>query len=94
MVNWQKENKRFLFNRDYEKVVMFAELSAKKSSQAADNSVNSSANLKKNIKQKIDTLDIIIADINKFFNDYPLTAETRTRISKGKDVTRRSPCSL
>jgi len=84
MINWQKQNTRFLFKRDYEKVVMFAELSAKKSSQAEDNSINSSANLKKNIKQKIDTLDVIIADLNKFFNDYPLTTETRTRISRGK----------
>ena len=63
---------------------MFAELSAKKSIQAADNSVSSSTNLKKNIEQKIDTLDNLVADINKFFNDYPLSAETRTRISKGK----------
>ncbi len=84
MVNWQKENKRFFLVRDYEKVEMFAELSAKKSDQAADNSINSSANLKKSIVQKIDTLDIIVANIVKFFNDYPLSAETRTRISRGK----------
>jgi hypothetical protein len=84
MVNWHRQNKRFLFKRDYEKVVMFAELSVIKSSQAEDNSVNSSSSLKKNIKQKIDTLDTIIADINKFFNDYPLATETRTRISRGK----------
>jgi len=84
MVNWQKENKRFIFVRDYGKVVMFAELSAKKSDLAADNSANNSANLEKNIKQTIDTLDIIIADLNKFFNNYPLSAETRIRISRGK----------
>jgi hypothetical protein len=84
MVNWQKQNKRFIFVRDYEKVVKFAELSAKKSAQAADNSVISTTNLKKTISQKIDTLDNIVADIYKFFNDYPLSSETRTRISKGK----------
>ena len=84
MVHWQDENKRFLFVRDYGKVVMFAELSAKKSNQAADNSVNSSANLKKSIIQKIDSLDNTVADITKYFNDYPLSSETRTRISKGK----------
>ena len=84
MVNWQKENRRFLFVRDYEKVVMFAGISAKKSDQASDNSISSAANLKKSIIQKIDTLDIIIANINMLFNDYPLTAETHTRISRGK----------
>ena len=66
------------------KVVTFAELSAKKSAQAADNSVISTTNLKISIRQKIDTLDNIVADINKYFKDYPLSAETRTRISKGK----------
>ena len=34
MVNWQKENKRFIYFRDYERLIMFAELSAKKASQA------------------------------------------------------------
>jgi hypothetical protein len=84
MLNWRKENKRFIFARDYDKVLKFAELSAKKSSQAADNSVNSSANLKTTITQTIDTLDNVIADLTRFFNNYPLSAETRTRISKGK----------
>jgi hypothetical protein len=84
MLNWRKENKRFIFARDYDKVLKFAELSAKKSSQAADNSVNNSANLKTTITQTIDTLDNVIADLTRFFNNYPLSAETRTRISKGK----------
>ena len=84
MVNWKRENNRFIFVRDYDKVVTFAKLSAKKSSQAADNSVSNAANLKKNIAQTIDTLDNIVAEINKYFNDYPLSAETRTRISRGK----------
>jgi hypothetical protein len=84
MVNWQKENKRFLFTRDYEKVAMFAELSAKKSTQAEDNSISSTTNLKKSIIKKIDALDSIVENINKLFNNYPLTIEIRTRISKGK----------
>jgi L,D-peptidoglycan transpeptidase YkuD (ErfK/YbiS/YcfS/YnhG family) len=84
MANWQKENRRFLFIRDYEKVTMFAELSAKKSAQAEDNSISSTTNLRKSIIQKIDALDSVVSDINKFFNDYPLSTETRIRISKGK----------
>jgi hypothetical protein len=84
MTNWQKENQRFLFHRNYDKVVMFAELSARKSVLAADNSISNASNLKTSIIQKIDTLDVIVGNINKFFNDYPLSAETRIRISKGK----------
>jgi hypothetical protein len=84
MVNWQNENKRFLFVRDYGKVVMFADLSAKKSVQAADNSISNTTNLKKSIIQKIDSLDNLVANITRYFNDYPLSGETRTRISKGK----------
>jgi hypothetical protein len=84
MVNWQKQNERFIFVRNYEKVAIFAEKSAKKSDLAAENSISSTTNLKKSIKQKIDTLDSVVTDIIKYFNDYPLSAKTRTRISKGK----------
>jgi hypothetical protein len=84
MVNWQKENRRFLYIRKYEKVVMFSELSIKKSIQATENSINNTLNLKKNLIQKIDSLGNLISEINKFFYSYPLTAETRNRISKGK----------
>jgi hypothetical protein len=84
MVNWQRENNRFLYSRDYKKVVRFAELSANKANQAAASSENNSANLKKILVQKIDTLDDLITEINKFFRNYPLTSETHHRISKGK----------
>ncbi|MCX6327494.1 MAG: L,D-transpeptidase family protein [Bacteroidia bacterium] len=84
MVNWQKENERFLYFRDYDKVAMFAELSAKKASQAGANSISSTSNLKINLKQKIDFLNDLISDINELFTTYPLSSEIRNRISKGK----------
>jgi hypothetical protein len=84
MVNWQKENKRFIYFRDYDKVAMFAELSAKKASQAAENSISSTSNLKIKLKQKIDTLNDLVSEINELFKAYPLTSEMRNRISKGK----------
>jgi hypothetical protein len=84
MVHWKKENKKFIYFRDYDKVLTFAELSAKKSVKAADNSVSSSTNLKKSIGQKLDTLDNLARDITRYFNDYPLTSETHKRISRGK----------
>jgi hypothetical protein len=84
MVNWQKENKRFIFIRHYERVKMFAELSAKKASQASENSVSSSSTLKIKLKQKIETLNDLVAQIDELFTTYPLTSEVRNRISKGK----------
>jgi hypothetical protein len=84
MVNWQKENKRFIFFRHYERVKMFAELSAKKASQASENSVSSSSNLKTKLKQKIEALNDLVDQIDELFTTYPLTSEVRNRISKGK----------
>jgi hypothetical protein len=84
MVNWQKENKRFIFFRHYERVKMFAELSAKKANQASENSVSSSTNLKIKLKQKIESLNDLVTQIDELFTTYPLTSEVRNRISKGK----------
>jgi L,D-peptidoglycan transpeptidase YkuD (ErfK/YbiS/YcfS/YnhG family) len=88
MVNWQKQNQRFIYFRDYEKVAMFAELSAKTASQAAENSVSSTSNLKVKLKEKIDSLNDLISEINTLFTTYPLSAEIRNRISKGKMLIR------
>ena len=84
MMNWEKENKRFLYFRDYGKVVMFAELSAKKATEAGENSISSTSNLKIKLKEKIEHLNDLIGHINELFTTYPLTSEIRNRISKGK----------
>jgi hypothetical protein len=84
MVNWQKENKRFIFFRHYERVKMFAELSSKKASQASENSVSSSSSLKIKLKEKIASLNNLVTQIDELFTTYPLTSEVRNRISKGK----------
>jgi hypothetical protein len=84
MLIWQKENERFIYFRDFNKVAEFAELSAKSANQAADNSISSTSNLKIKLKQKIDSLNELISKINELFTTYPLTGETRNRIAKGK----------
>lgn len=84
MANWQKENKRFIYLRDYDEVTKFAELSIKKANEASDNSVSSSSNLKTKLKQKISALNDLVSEINDLFTTYPLTSEVRNRISKGK----------
>jgi hypothetical protein len=84
MVNWKKENKKFIYLRNYDKVEMYADLSAKKATQSGENSVVSTSNLKIKLKQKIDSLNDLVSEINELFTTYPLSSEVRNRISKGK----------
>jgi hypothetical protein len=81
--NWKKENKRFLYFRDYSKVAKFAKLAVKTANQAADSSRITSANLKASLNQKINALNDVVRNIDDMFTSYPLSAETRNRISKG-----------
>jgi L,D-peptidoglycan transpeptidase YkuD (ErfK/YbiS/YcfS/YnhG family) len=84
MINWQEENKRFIYFRNYEKVAGFAELSARKAEQAAKISKNNVSDLNIYLKQKIDKLNDIIYQIDKRFASYPLSEEVWKRISRGK----------
>jgi len=84
MVNWRRENKRFIYFRNYSKVESFAELSVKKANQASENSINSSTNLKIKLKEKIESLNDLVRQIDDLFTTYPLSSEVRSRISKGK----------
>jgi hypothetical protein len=84
IVNWQRQNKRFLYFRDYERVGTFARLSIQKSEQAGSTSLSSTTNLKTKLIQKIDSLKQLVSEINKLFTTYPLTSEIRNRISNGK----------
>jgi hypothetical protein len=88
MLNWQKENKRFIYFRHYNKVISFADQSAKKASQAIDNSISTSANLKVNLKQKLESLNNLVIQIDQLFTTYPLNSEIRNRISRGKIMLR------
>jgi hypothetical protein len=84
LVNWKRQNKKFIYFRDYDRVLMFAELSARKAEQASDNSISSTSNLKTKVRQKINSMKDLVLDINALFTTYPLSSEVRNRISKGK----------
>lgn len=90
MANWNKENKRFIYFRNYGKVATFAELSAKKAEQATKVSRNNATDLNIKLKQKLDTLNNIANQINKLFASYPLSPEVWNRISKGKMLLKES----
>jgi murein L,D-transpeptidase YafK len=80
---WRRENKRFLFFRNYEKVETYAKLSAKTASQANENSETNSNTLKIRLKDKIDSINKTAYSINTLFGRYPMPSEIRNRISKG-----------
>jgi hypothetical protein len=81
--SWQKENKRFLYLRDYSRVAKLAKLAVKTANQAADSSQITSSNLKTRLNQKINALNNLVGNIDDMFTSYPLSTETRNRISKG-----------
>jgi hypothetical protein len=81
---WRRENERFLFFRNYDKVGMYAELSAKKASQATESSQTNSNALKIKLQNKIDSINKTASDIDKLFDRYPMSTEIRNRISNGK----------
>lgn len=84
MVVWKRENGRFIFFRDYEAVRDYADQTAEKAIVATESSINNTSILKEKAARKIDTLNILVAELNKFFNTYPLESEIRHRISRGK----------
>jgi hypothetical protein len=84
LVNWKRQNKRFIYFRDYSRVLMFAELSARKAEQASDNSISSTSSLRTKVRQRINSMKDLVLDINALFTTYPLSSEVRNRISKGK----------
>ena len=84
MVNWQKQNRKFFYFRDYDRVLSFARLSQKKALEAQQSSIASTSNLKTKVNDKLSALKGLEKDLNKMFDNYPLTEETRNRISKGK----------
>jgi len=57
MANWQRENDKFILFRDYDKVAMFAEMSARKAREATDVSRSISASLCVKLREKIDSLN-------------------------------------
>ena len=88
MSDWRRENKRFIFFRNYDKVETYAKISAKKANLATESSQTNSNTLKIKLKSKIDTLNKTSSDLDKLFGRYPMQSEIRDRISKGNLLLR------
>jgi hypothetical protein len=84
MTCWKKENKRFIYSRDYNIVAEYAEQSAAKAVISSEKSKTKSDSLKTEADQKIKSLNSLVANLTERFYDYPLTTEVRNNISRGK----------
>jgi hypothetical protein len=84
MIYWGRENKKFIFFRDFNKVLKYAKLSAKKANQASESSQTNSTSLRVRLKDKIEDLNKTALSIERLFGRYPMTADVRNRISNGK----------
>ncbi len=82
-IKWQRQNRRFIYFRNYDEVAEYAGLSEKKAMEATANSSSTSAGMKIRIRQKIRYLNTLSAEIDTLFTTYPLDTEIRNRISKG-----------
>ncbi|MGQ9620470.1 MAG: L,D-transpeptidase family protein [Bacteroidales bacterium] len=84
MAIWKRENSRFIFFRNYEKVSEYARLANKKAREAASSSVQNSNGLQLRIGEKLKSIEEISANIDMLFGRYPLEEEDRSRLSRGK----------
>ncbi len=84
MSSWQKENEKFIYFRNFDEVLSFADQSIKKANEASATAISNSSNLKTRISQKLKDLNSLLEENQALFSTYPLSSEVRHRISKGK----------
>jgi hypothetical protein len=94
MITWRRENERFIYSRNYDDVAEFAQLAKRAAQLAAENSSRVKSNLKEKLAQQISTINDLIIKINRQFHSYPLTAEIRNNISKGKMLLKDAETAL
>ena len=88
MMVWRSENERFIYSRNYNRVAEFAELATGTAHRASENSIILKTNLRERLVQQLAMLNDLIRKINNQYHSYPLSPETRNRISKGKMLLR------
>lgn len=84
MVNWSRENARFILFRDYSKVIDFAKKSKKIAEEAKEEAIKKSANLSKDVEAAFVSLEKKIELYNKLFKDLPLPKSVFDAHNKSK----------
>ena len=84
MVNWSRENNRFILFRDYTRVINFAKKSKKKADDSKEESIKKADNLSKNVEAAFVSLGKKIELYNKLFKDLPLSKSIFDAHNKSK----------
>ena len=84
MVNWSRQNSRFILFRNYDRIIYFAKNSKKKAEEAREESIKKSANLSKDVQTAFVSLAKKIELYNKLFKDLPLPKSVFDAHNKSK----------
>jgi murein L,D-transpeptidase YafK len=84
MLNWSRENTRFILFRDYVRIINFAKRSKKKAEEAKDESIKKSDILSKDVEAAFVSLAKKIELYNKLFKDLPLPKSVFDAHNKSK----------
>ena len=84
MINWSRENSRFILFRNYDRIIFFAKSSKKKAEEAREESIKKSANLSKDVQAAFVSLAKKIELYNKLFKDLPLPKSVFDAHNKSK----------
>jgi lipoprotein-anchoring transpeptidase ErfK/SrfK len=84
MINWSRENERFILFRDYDKIINFAKKSKKIADEAKEESIKKADNLSKNVEAAFVSLTKKIDLYNKLFKDLPLSKSIYDAHNKSK----------
>jgi hypothetical protein len=84
MVNWARENERFILFRDYARVVNFAAICKRKADEAKEESIRKSVDLSKNVEAAYVSLDRKIELYNALFKGLPLSKSVIDEHNKAK----------
>ncbi len=84
MVNWSKENNRFILFRDYDRVINFAKKSKKTADDAKNESIAKAADLSKNVEAAFVNLSNKIELYNRLFKNLPLPKSVFDAHNKSK----------
>lgn len=84
MVNWKRENARFILFRDYERIISFAKRSKKKAEEAREEAIMKSANLNKDVQAAFVSMAKKIELYNHLFKDLPLPKSVFVAHNKSK----------
>lgn len=84
MVNWSRENTRFILFRDYKKVIDYARKSRKIADEAKEESIKKADNLSKNVEAAFISLGKKVELYNKLFKNLPLPKSVFDAHNKSK----------